>query len=132
MPSSALREICLLKELKHKNIVRYVDQQDPPCLGGQLEEVGASEMGWADHLWTCLDEPFLLPRLHDVLHSDKKLTLVFEFCDQVKQGLGEQLPWEGLGGQTEVKLCPFPAPSSLFRTLRNISTAAMVTWTLKL
>ncbi|NXG71920.1 CDK5 kinase, partial [Baryphthengus martii] len=21
-------------------------------------------------------------RLHDVLHSDKKLTLVFEFCDQ--------------------------------------------------
>ncbi|NWT87165.1 CDK5 kinase, partial [Lanius ludovicianus] len=39
---SALREICLLKELKHKNIVR----------------------------------------LHDVLHSDKKLTLVFEFCDQ--------------------------------------------------
>uniref|UniRef100_A0A8C7RWB7 Cell division protein kinase 5 n=1 Tax=Oncorhynchus mykiss TaxID=8022 RepID=A0A8C7RWB7_ONCMY len=43
VPSSALREICLLKELKHKNIVR----------------------------------------LHDVLHSDKKLTLVFEFCDQV-------------------------------------------------
>ena len=42
MPSSALREICLLKELKHANIVR----------------------------------------LHDVLHSDRKLTLVFEHCDQ--------------------------------------------------
>ncbi|XP_048755903.1 cyclin-dependent kinase 5-like [Ostrea edulis] len=42
VPSSALREICLLKELKHKNIVR----------------------------------------LHDVLHSEKKLTLVFEYCDQ--------------------------------------------------
>ena len=42
VPSSALREICLLKELRHKNIVR----------------------------------------LYDVLHSDKKLTLVFEFCDQ--------------------------------------------------
>ncbi|XP_025073833.1 uncharacterized protein LOC105426277 [Pogonomyrmex barbatus] len=42
VPSSALREICLLKELKHKNIVR----------------------------------------LYDVLHSDKKLTLVFEHCDQ--------------------------------------------------
>ncbi|EEC13872.1 protein kinase, putative [Ixodes scapularis] len=40
VPSSALREICLLKELKHKNIVR----------------------------------------LHDVLHSEKKLTLVFIFC----------------------------------------------------
>lgn len=25
VPSSALREICLLKELKHKNIVRYVE-----------------------------------------------------------------------------------------------------------
>lgn len=42
VPSSALREICLLKELKHKNIVR----------------------------------------LSDVLHSEKKLTLVFEHCDQ--------------------------------------------------
>ena len=42
VPSSALREICLLKELKHANIVR----------------------------------------LHDVLHSDRKLTLVFEHCDQ--------------------------------------------------
>ncbi|NXK13926.1 CDK5 kinase, partial [Herpetotheres cachinnans] len=47
VPSSALREICLLKELKHKNI-------GPPSPR----------------------------RLHDVLHSDKKLTLVFEFCDQ--------------------------------------------------
>jgi len=42
IPSSALREICLLKELKHKNIVR----------------------------------------LYDVMHSEKKLTIVFEFCDQ--------------------------------------------------
>ncbi|MCL4143304.1 UNVERIFIED_CONTAM: hypothetical protein GTU68_007765, partial [Idotea baltica] len=42
VPSSALREICLLKELKHKNIVR----------------------------------------LSDVLHSERKLTLVFEHCDQ--------------------------------------------------
>jgi len=25
---------------------------------------------------------FFLSRLHDVLHSDKKLTLVFEYCDQ--------------------------------------------------
>ena len=43
VPSSALREICLLKELKHKNIVA----------------------------------------LYDVLHSERKLTLVFEHCDQV-------------------------------------------------
>ena len=44
VPSSALREICLLKELKHMNIVA----------------------------------------LYDVLHSERKLTLVFEHCDQVK------------------------------------------------
>ncbi|XP_065053111.1 cyclin-dependent-like kinase 5 [Rhopilema esculentum] len=42
IPSSALREICLLKELNHKNIVRVLD----------------------------------------VLHSCKKLTIVFEYCDQ--------------------------------------------------
>lgn len=42
VPSSALREICLLKELKHDNVVR----------------------------------------LYSVLHSDRKLTLVFEYCDQ--------------------------------------------------
>lgn len=42
VPSSALREICLLKELKHENIVR----------------------------------------LYDVVHSEHKLTLVFEYCDQ--------------------------------------------------
>ncbi|VDM19972.1 unnamed protein product [Wuchereria bancrofti] len=42
VPSSALREICLLKELKHQNIVR----------------------------------------LYDVVHSERKLTLVFEYCDQ--------------------------------------------------
>jgi cyclin-dependent kinase 5 len=42
VPSSALREICLLKELKHKNIVRLIE----------------------------------------VLISDRRLTLVFEYCDQ--------------------------------------------------
>jgi len=42
IPSSALREICLMKELKHQNIVR----------------------------------------LQDVLHSDRRLTLVFEYVDQ--------------------------------------------------
>lgn len=50
-------------------------------------------MGWAGigvDVRSQLPEPFLLPRLHDVLHSDKKLTLVFEFCDQVKDGLGGQ------------------------------------------
>ena len=42
IPSTAIREIALLKELQHENIVRLVN----------------------------------------VLHTDKKLTLVFEFLDQ--------------------------------------------------
>ncbi|CAD6197418.1 unnamed protein product [Caenorhabditis auriculariae] len=42
VPSSALREICILRELKHRNVVR----------------------------------------LYDVVHSENKLTLVFEYCDQ--------------------------------------------------
>lgn len=45
VPSAALREICLLKELKHRNIVL----------------------------------------LMDVLHKNLKLTMVFEFCDQVSR-----------------------------------------------
>lgn len=42
VPSSALREICILRELKHRNVVR----------------------------------------LYDVIYSESKLTLVFEYCDQ--------------------------------------------------
>ena len=42
IPSTAIREIALLKELQHPNIVK----------------------------------------LHDVIHTDKKLTLVFEYLDQ--------------------------------------------------
>ena len=53
VPSAALREICLLKELKHKNIVRLVD----------------------------------------VLHRNLKLTMVFEYCDQVSSDyFPSQLP----------------------------------------
>ena len=56
VPSSALREICLLKELKHKNIVA----------------------------------------LYDVLHSERKLTLVFEHCDQVGRRNQVKLETDGL------------------------------------
>ncbi|KAI3374873.1 hypothetical protein L3Q82_021413 [Scortum barcoo] len=63
VPSSALREICLLKELKHKNIVRCVKMSN---------QFDVSKPQFL----------LLFCRLHDVLHSDKKLTLVFEYCDQ--------------------------------------------------
>ncbi|MEJ1279584.1 cyclin-dependent kinase 5 [Cricetulus griseus] len=80
VPSSALREICLLKELKHKNIVR----------------------------------------LHDVLHSDKKLTLVFEFCDQVKEGwvVGEDLKkyFDSCNGDLDPEI----VKSFLFQLLKGL------------
>jgi len=72
VPSSALREICLLKELKHRNIVR----------------------------------------LHDVLHSDRKLTLVFEHCDQDLKKY-----FDSLNGDID----PDVVKSFMFQLLRGLS-----------
>ncbi|NXF56032.1 CDK5 kinase, partial [Oceanites oceanicus] len=76
VPSSALREICLLKELKHKNIVRQGGAAGGGARGAPSPSAGLGPAGWR----RCQGP--LPRRLHDVLHSDKKLTLVFEFCDQ--------------------------------------------------
>ncbi|XP_025206383.1 cyclin-dependent-like kinase 5 [Melanaphis sacchari] len=72
VPSSALREICLLKELKHKNIVR----------------------------------------LYDVLHSDKKLVLVFEHCDQDLKKY-----FDSLNGEID----PNVVKSFMFQLLRGLA-----------
>ncbi|XP_003737255.1 cyclin-dependent-like kinase 5 [Galendromus occidentalis] len=72
VPSSALREVCLLKELPHKNIVR----------------------------------------LHDVLHSEKKLTLVFEHCDQDLKKY-----FDSLNGEID----PDVVQSFMFQLLRGLS-----------
>lgn len=72
VPSSALREICLLKELKHRNIVR----------------------------------------LHDVLHSDRKLTLVFEHCDQDLKKY-----FDSLNGEIDAEV----VKSFMFQLLRGLS-----------
>ncbi|XP_050045761.1 cyclin-dependent kinase 5 [Dermacentor andersoni] len=72
VPSSALREICLLKELKHKNIVR----------------------------------------LHDVLHSEKKLTLVFEHCDQDLKKY-----FDSLNGEIDLEV----VKSFMFQLLRGLA-----------
>ena len=60
IPSTAIREIALLKELQHENIVK----------------------------------------LMDVIHTDKKLTLVFEFLDQDLKKLLDNAGEEGLNMQT--------------------------------
>lgn len=76
VPSSALREICLLKELKHKNIVRYACSV---CLLPYCNRITSPGL-----ILLMIKKKSVFHRLHDVLHSDKKLTLVFEYCDQVR------------------------------------------------
>ena len=71
VPCTAIREISLLKELRHPNIVR----------------------------------------LYDVLHTEKKLTLVFEYCEQdLKKYL------DSCGGEVD----PIQVKSFLFQLLRGI------------
>lgn len=60
IPSTAIREISLLKELQHKNIVRLLD----------------------------------------VIHTSKKLTLVFEFLDQDLKKVIDLFSGEGLETNT--------------------------------
>ncbi|EMS62695.1 Cyclin-dependent kinase A-1 [Triticum urartu] len=64
VPSTAIREISLLKEMQHGNIVK----------------VSVS----IDGLHCCYTEKlcaFLARRLHDVVHSEKRIWLVFEYLD---------------------------------------------------
>jgi cyclin-dependent kinase len=62
VPSTAIREISLLKELKDENVVRCDLSYHPPASTASLDPLG-------------------LHRLLDIVHADNKLYLVFEFID---------------------------------------------------
>jgi len=73
VPCTAIREISLLKELKHRNIVR----------------------------------------LHDVLHTERKLTLVFEYCDEDLKKFMDK--------QNGIDMDPMLIKSFLFQLMRGVS-----------
>lgn len=75
-------------------------QKPPPTLlfrggggegGGftQVRSITIGDKSFYQKKWTAENELTIsfVGRLHDVMHSEKRLTLVFEYCDQVRQRL---------------------------------------------
>jgi cyclin-dependent kinase len=92
IPSTAIREISILKELQHPNIVRCVSCHPHALLPRHLWRATGDGIG-SGGVWnappTCDAPPHrnaaptdFSGRLHDVIHTEKKLTLVFEYLDQ--------------------------------------------------
>ena len=75
IPGTAIREIALLKELQHANIVRL-------CVRSQHFLTRAHRRLTRRALPPPLSFPApALRRRYDVVHTERKLTLVFEFLD---------------------------------------------------
>ena len=70
VPSTAIREISLLKEMQHRNIVRYL-----------LLVTYAHAMPGFVSVLPAADALALPCRLQDVVHNDKCIYLVFEYLD---------------------------------------------------
>lgn len=89
VPSTAIREISLLKEMKDENVVRWVG-----CSRGR---VVVSHRADAD----------LALSLMDIVHSDTKLYLVMEFLDMdLKRYMDKVGDGEGMGADiVKVRLC---------------------------
>ena len=88
IPSTAIREISILKELQHPNIVRCVRGrhcQRCRCPNARTRFTYARARNnhatrLARELTACTGLA-CAHRLHDVIHTEKKLTLVFEYLD---------------------------------------------------
>ena len=93
VPSTAIREISLLKELQHNNVVRS---------GRSLGKLRTNLLLTYPKLLSCGY------RLEDVVHSDKKLYLVFEYLDLDLKKHMDSHPNFGANHQL-VKVALFPA-----------------------
>lgn len=67
VPSTAIREISLLKEMQHSNIVKY-----------EVDTIVLIQHESGEQFQLIF---FLVHRLQDVVHSEKRLYLVFEYLD---------------------------------------------------
>ena len=81
IPSTAIREISILKELQHPNIVRSAQAAAPRFSRCSFRKLTSR----------------VVHRLHDVIHTEKKLTLVFEYLDQDLKKMLDETTEEGGG-----------------------------------
>ncbi|CAL9072328.1 unnamed protein product [Musa acuminata var. zebrina] len=90
VPSTAIREISLLKEMQHCNIVRSASEEHDAS--GRVARRGSSdgesraEEHDAARAAAARSSPYENmwvsgSRLHDVVHSEKRIYLVFEYLD---------------------------------------------------
>jgi serine/threonine protein kinase len=87
VPSTAIREISLLKELNHPCVVRWVlGMQHVGPVQQRPQTLCIIDVREASDLLACIC------RLYDVIHCDRKLYLVFEFLDLDLKKLMDSTP----------------------------------------